>query len=141
MTTILLRKTARDTFTALDGPASESIARIPPGDVVRADIKRIRNIDHHRKFFALLHLIFQNQTMYADFEDMREDITIAAGHCTQRKRPDGTVVVRAKSIAFDKMDQTAFEQFYDRVIDIVCREIIPRLNKDDLRRELEAFAA
>lgn len=141
MTTIVLRKTAPDTLVAIDRVASDSLARIPPGDVVRAEIRRIRNIDHHRKFFALLHLIFQNQTVYSDIDDMREDITIAAGHCSRRHMADGTIIVRAKSIAFDKMDQTAFEDFYERVIDIVCREIIPRLNKDDLRRELQGFAA
>ena len=39
------------------------------------------------------------------------------------------------------MSQDEFDKFYERVIDIVVSDIIPGLSREDLKRELQEFAA
>jgi hypothetical protein len=122
-----------------DERARETLARVKDGDYVLVDVKRLRNPRHHRKMFALLNLIFENQSRYHSIDDMLGAIKVFLGHTRTVRMRDGREFVLPKSIAFDKMDQTEFEVFYARVIDCVISEIIPRLSRKDLERELLEF--
>lgn len=119
----------------------EAMDTIADGAMLMVEVKQPRNIDHHRKMFALLNLIFKNQSHYRTQDEMLDAIKVYVGHCDFMYLRDGSTVARPKSISFAKLDQLAFNEFYDRVIDVVCQYIIPNLDREDLKRELEAFAA
>ena len=125
----------------IDDIGREAIRRVPMNATVSVEVKRPRNPEHHRKLFALLSLIYQNQTLYSTVEDLLDAIKIHVGHAKALKLRDGTAVMVPKSISFSTTDQTAFEEFYSKVIDCVVTEIIPGLDKADLERELMEFAA
>ena len=59
-----------------------------------------------------------------------------AGYSTVARTRDGKEIHIPKSISFSAMDQSAFDAFWDRVVTVVCEQIIPRLSRDDLEREL-----
>ena len=115
---------------------------MPPiklGDTVKVKITsvRTRSQKHHRKFFALMGLIFKNQETYETLDDLVYAIKIATGHRKTYTKGDGTPFHAPRSIAFNSMDQIGFNAFYDKVITLICQKIIPGLDENDLRREIE----
>ena len=122
-----------------DEAASAALAKLKLGADVQVEIKRPRNILHHRKFFALMQLVYQNQEHYDSIEHLIAALKTAVGHCDLVPGKGGTLIALPKSIAFHNMDQTAFEEFYDRCIDIVAKHFLPGVDRDELRREVEEF--
>ena len=104
-------------------------------------ITRPRNLQHHRKFFALCDLIARNTDKVDDVDDLVFRLKIATGHCRRHLKSDGTVLYEPRSISFASMDQTEFDAFYERCLDIICAHIIPDLDKNEVEREVMAFIA
>ena len=85
------------------------------------DVKQERNPQFHKKFFALLNMVFDNQEIFEDVEQMRRDLTIEAGFYNEYRSFRGEIKKEAKSISFAKMDQIEFDRFYDKFADAVIR--------------------
>jgi len=113
------------------------------GEILEVEIRRVRNPQHHRLFFALMSLVWEqidDQERFPTIEDLVTEIKILTGHYTRR---DMVVegkrypVLTPKSISFAALDQTEFSAFFDRVCDWVVTDILPGVSRDDLREELE----
>jgi hypothetical protein len=139
MPTTLFRKTLGSSLSPLYDAARDALRPVPVGAVIMVTWKRPRNLKHHNKFFALLDLIFRNQSLYATLDDLRDAITVYVGHAEVMILRDGREVHRPKSIAFHKMDQDQFDQFYAAVIQVVAEKILPGVDQKDLERELLDF--
>jgi hypothetical protein len=137
-TTIILQKGV-SLLKACDEQGEGVLASIPHGDLVKAQIIRSRNLAHHRKFYALCNLIARNTDKVDDVDDLVFRLKIATGHCRRHVKADGTVLYEPRSISFTSMDQTQFDAFYNRCLDIVCAHIIPGLNKVEIEREVLEF--
>ena len=125
MTEIFLRK-----IQGVLVPDSESdvekLASIASGETIRADIKRPRNIGYHRKYFALLDVLFdifepdiaehKGKPVLKNRERFRKDIAIATGHYELVVNIKGEVRAEAKSISFSAMDDAEFAQLYRSTI-------------------------
>lgn len=131
---LLLVKNESAMIAAYDSDA-DKLARFGQGEMVLCKITRPRNIKFHRKFFALLNLVFHNQEAYTNIEDLREVLIIAAGFYTLRQNLDGVWQKKADSISFANMDEDTFSDLYNKVIDVVVKWI--GCDRDDL---LEAVA-
>lgn len=92
------------------------------GNQYKVDARKARNPDHHRKGFALINVIFENQERYTTLEDMLVELKLKTGWYTEHIRSDGELIYVPKSISFADMDQTQFEEFYDRVTRIAIEE-------------------
>lgn len=114
-----------------DHLAAEDLRGLKNGETVRAQITRPRNAGHHRKFFALMKVVFDNQSRYPTLKHLVDAIKLAIGHCDERK-VDGKDIVVLRSISFAKLDQSGFEQFYDRVLDLVLTKILPHVARSDI---------
>lgn len=126
----------------VDPRSAEIWADLPRGKVLRAKVQQPRNVQHHRKLFALLGVVFPHQEHYATVEGLLDGIKLATGHTREVVNAEtGEHHLSPASIAFDKMDQDAFEQFYDRAVDLICRRIIPGLGRSDLEREVNEVLA
>jgi hypothetical protein len=132
---LLFRKTLSGLKPADEG-AEEALRKVPLDKVVAVKIKRPRNLGHHRKFFALLKIVFENQEVYASEQALLAAIKIATGHCVPLVLADGTRAFVPSSISFASMDQTEFEAFWDKVVTLVCAKIIPNLKREDLEAEI-----
>jgi len=138
---ILCRKTLSGHLCPIDDAGKEAVGRLPVDDLVQVEFRRPRNLGHHRKFFALLNLIYMNQTRYHSPEDLLDAIKVYAGHSKVLRMTDGREVHTPLSIAFSAMDQTEFDIFWNRVVTTVCERIIPNLSREDLERELLELCA
>lgn len=142
MATLLLRKRMGGTLEPVDDAGRDALARIKAGEIVRAEVRKPRNVGHHRKWWALVSLIYQNQTRYKSPEELDDAIKVMIGHCSTMVLRDGTTVKVPKSIAFHNLDEIDFSQkFYEPAIKMICEEIIAGLDEGELRNELMDLAA
>jgi len=125
------------------------LGKIKVGQPVRVTLKRVRNYEFHRKYFALMKFAYDhweqphNEVAVKDFDRFRKDIIILAGYYEQTLRLDGTTRVEAKSIAFHNMDEDEFEKLYNASVEVIRRYIFNDIDPDEMGYmldELESFA-
>ena len=115
---------------------AEQMQKLKQNTEYRFDVKQARNVEFHRKFFALIKLGFENQEEYVNIEHYRKIITMKAGFYETIETLKGTVYL-PESISFDKMDQTTFEDVFSRVLDVIAKELDTA--EEDIRNELNSF--
>lgn len=122
-----------------DEVGQEALRKLGNGELVTVEFRKSRNIKHHRLFWALMSIVHQNMDhdRYPTVEDMTSAIKIAAGLRTRIELPNGEVGFIPGSIAFHKMDQAAFSEFYDRVCDLIAKHFLPGVESEALKDEVE----
>jgi len=128
-------------------PASESdreqLRKIKTGQPCRVTLRRVRNYEFHKKFFALMQFAYDNwepphnEVAHKDFDRFRKDVTILAGYYDQTLRLDGETRVEAKSIAFHAMSEDDFEKLYVACIEVITKYVLRTYSGDQLRAVLE----
>ena len=119
-----------------DVQAEEALRSVGQGEVVALVLKRPRNSKHHRKFFALLKLVYENQEHYESMDALLIALKVALGHCFPVILRTGQTAYVPKSISFAKMSQDEFEVFYEGVVKIVVTKFLPGVNREDLEAEI-----
>lgn len=116
------------------------------GKIYKAKITLARNIDFHRKYFALINCAwsYQNEKTTAHFKEsvecFRKTVEIAAGHCdTAYSISRKEWIEIPKSIAFDKMDEAEFMDLYERVKDVLFSVFLRGISEYDFMRNLSNF--
>ena len=100
------------------------------GTWLRIETAVPRHGKHHRKFFALLQLIAENSETYDTVEKALVAVELIVGHFEPAIHPEtGELLQVPKSIAFESLDQDAFDAFYSAAIDGVLRHILPQFDQ------------
>lgn len=134
-----MKYTFKKTFNGLI-PTSDCkpYNKLEIGQELELEIKGTRNVKFHRLFFALINLAFENQSHYTNPDELRNDLTISAGHYeTRTNYITGEEIIYAKSIKFSKMDNNEFKIIYNDVLDQVWKLL--GASKEDIIKELEQF--
>jgi hypothetical protein len=120
--------------------------RLKFDEVYRVDIVKARNIDFHRKYFALINIgweyLNEEQTKFFkyDREGFRKCVQIAAGYYTLTysiKRKEW--VEESVSISFEKMDELEFQDLYNKVRDVIFSLIEDNVSEDEFLFNLADF--
>ena len=119
-----------------DEAAEAILSKCRESELVAVEVKRGRNLAHHRKFWKLMSLVYENQTHYKSPEEVCAAFKVAVGHCDYVQTSRGLVGI-PRSISFQKMDQTVFDGFYQQAVDYLCTEVIPGMDSETLEREVE----
>lgn len=121
-----------------DVAGEEMLSKIAMGKFVTVEIKQPRNIKHLRLYWALVGIVWENidGDRYPTTDDLHAAIKISAGLRTRIELPDGTVGFIPGSIAFDKMEQVEFDQFFNKVCDLVAKYFLPGVSSEALRNEV-----
>ena len=112
---------------AADEASANALRRMKVGKVVRVEVTTPRNVAHHRKFFALLNLVWSSAGDWSSLEVLLDELKKNIGHYEmlgETMDPETGEVVRIaklKSISFAKMDQLEFDAFYERCLKELCR--------------------
>lgn len=115
------------------------------GETYSVEIKVARNVDFHRKYFALIAYAweFLNEQETARFktkDNFRKYLEMAAGHCDVIFHPRLQEFVEIpKSISFGSMDNTAFSELYQGVKDAIFSIIGNRVSEEEFERLLIDF--
>ncbi len=106
------------------------LKKIKVGSVVKAKIVQPRNVKFHRKFFAMLNaawdcLTEQQRDNLHSKDNFREQLLITSGFVEPLYDMYGQKFLeRAKSISFAKMDEPAFSEVYNRVLDTILTLLV-----------------
>lgn len=119
----------------VDDAAKEVIQKLGHGEIMAVEIKRPRHLAHHRRFFAMLQIVFQNQGFYKSLDDLLDVCKLSIGHYRTVRTREGDVKI-PMSISFAALDQDSFEDFYSRACDWVVQDVIPGLARHDLDEEV-----
>lgn len=119
--------------------------RLKVGDTVLCSIKRPRNYEFHKKFFALLrltvtnlpHLIQQQMKIFTE-EDMLDCLKVDLGLYTTVLH-GGKQIIKTGSISFAKMDESEFERFFQRSVDVILRIYLSGTDRHALIEEIDKF--
>lgn len=122
-------------LTATDEESEAFMRGVKLGQCIEVKPRKPRNIGHHRKFFGLLNLVFENQEIYPSLDVLLDAVKIGIGHAYSVQVGKQTYLV-PKSIDFASLDQVAFEGFYNRAVDWLLAEVVPGTNRADLEREV-----
>lgn len=125
-----------------DADAQDWMERVKTGQVMRAEIKLMRNGGFHRKFMAMLNTAYANhewpeiETKWGkaqcSFDMFRKYVTVRAGHYKVDLTPHGEPRVIPKSISWAKMDQPTFEKLYSDVLDVILQEFLTNWKSGDM---------
>ncbi len=118
---ITLIKTLNGAFKLAYNSDYELAKKVPLNEPIVFEWSKPRNLKFHKKFFALLNMVYENQEQYNNIEHLRKDLTISAGYYDLRFNIEGVEVQEAKSISFAKMDDNEFSEFYNRIVDVVVK--------------------
>lgn len=137
---VFLRKREDGSFVPEYGNDYDQVKKINVGTEVKAKITNPRNPKHHRKFFALLRLVKLNLPeeleIFQNGDLLLNEIKIQLGHFEMYLSVDGNAYYKEKSISFGSMDQTEFEEFYSRTIDVVLKYFLKGTDREELIKEV-----
>jgi len=113
------------------------------GDILQAKALDQRNVQHHRKFFALIRIVYDNMPEQFDShfptqDDLRHELIKRAGFYKEYIDLKGNKQYRAESISFDSMGQKRFDELYSKVLDVVVQWFL--FDRDVLEGEIMQFA-
>lgn len=116
------------------------------GEIYKAKIAIARNINFHRKYFALINCAwaYQNERTTKHFKNnvecFRKTVEISAGHCdTVYNLSLKSWVDIPKSIAFDKLKQEEFEDLYERVKDVLFTTFLKGIDEEEFLNNMIDF--
>src|SRR3990167_4436227 len=121
-----------------DDAAVKFVGRLKLHELVAVEATRPRNLAHHRKFWKLMEIVAHNQQHYKSAEEVCAAFKVAVGHCDFVQTKHGLVGI-PRSISFAKCDQTKFDAFYSQAVEYLTTEVVPGLDRDDLRAEVESM--
>ena len=123
----------------------EEKKRLGVGNIVKCKIVIPRNYKFHKKFFALVRLVFENLSEYTARElevhneqDMLNRIKYDLGMYDVFKIGND-VVMQLHSISFSAMDNTEFDRFYNLTLDLVLKKYLRGNTREELLNEINDF--
>lgn len=108
--------------------------RLKEGDLFWADGGTQRSLRHHRLYWATCNFCAEHSDYTA--KQVHTIFKARTGRFDLLKLADGQILHNYHSIAFAKMDEEQFSAFHDDVIRVICTDILPGVQRADVRREL-----
>ncbi len=91
--------------------------------VYLAEIKQPRNLKHHKKYWALCTLVYENSEGFTGTENVSDWLKLKVGDVDYIEVTEERTCVKPRSINFESMDQEEFSKFWDRVLPFVCERL------------------
>lgn len=145
---IELVRTAAGHLAPVGEDGRARIGKLAPGEIVLADVRRPRNLGHHRKAMALFRFAFDRwepgeaeiggERARKSFDVFRRELVIAAGYYEVVLGLDGAPRLEALSLRFDAMDQETFTEVYEAVVSVLTGGILHGMTKDEAQRLADA---
>lgn len=134
MSTDIIVKAVPGGLMAVNAIEAEKLEQFR-GKEFKATISIPRNLDFHRKYFALLGVARDMADTELNAEQFRAYVTCGAGYCDFITDREGGVVAVPKSISFASMDDSAFERLYNDTVSFICQTWV--MDENQLRQIAE----
>lgn len=113
----------------------QDLVPIKMGDEVINRFYSERNIKALRYLWGLVHLVADNTDRYLDKDEAMEDLKLRAAFTRVLTDKDGKLELRPRSLT--RVSDEELRVLTAKIIDIICRELLPGMKHDHLRREVE----
>ena len=119
---IWVAKKQTQIIVATDDWSREIIAKLPVNKPFQAAFRQRRNLAMHRKLWALIHTVWQSTggnwlTPYETLKELKRRMGFYEDIVDQST---GFAYREYRSISFAKMDQTAFNTFFEQALEHMC---------------------
>jgi hypothetical protein len=125
---------------AIDEHGIGILRKIKVGEVIQCELNKPRNLAHHRKFWALLNVVWQAAGEWSSPYGLLIELKVRLGLVQEVIiRSTGELVRVPKSISFAQMDQVEFDIFYEQALNALCEMaggIEPAALRDEVIAEL-----
>jgi hypothetical protein len=125
---------------AVDEEGLELLGALKPLRDVKVEIKRSRNPQHHRLFFAILKFVQMHCPLFEgrSIDSIKDAVKLATNLAYLRiDRETGRRYYVLRSMSWDAMDQTRFNRFFDDAcVAIAQRWMPPGTTPEAVRNEL-----
>lgn len=122
-------------------PAHDSdydlLKKLKVNEIYKCEIVQPRNLAFHKKFFALIKMLYDNQDRYSNIDHLRHDLIIEAGYYELRYNIHGVEIYEPKSISFANMKQDEFDKLYSAVVDVIVKYF--NFDREDIAQNVEQF--
>lgn len=108
----------------MDEDGQLMLAAWPMGKRVMVDVHVPRNPGHHRLMFAIFKMLADSGLWDGDQEAFLDWAKYATGWVRVAVSHTGQAITVPKSIAFESMDQTAFRDFFDKLMAAVVERLL-----------------
>ncbi len=126
----------------VDPISEEDLQKVPLAKDVLVTVRSPRNIRQFRMAWVLAAKVAASCDFLQDSEDGMDWLKLKARHVKYIQDPKtNQVSIIPKSIAFASLSQDDFKRVFDRMIFIVCSEVIPGMDESELRAEISAMVA
>lgn len=124
----------------VDEISSDALMHVPGGKEVLVTVRAPRNPRQHRLAWALAQKVSEACDWLPDAESAMDWLKIRCRHVRIVHNPaTGHSFIVPKSIAFASLNQQSFSRLLNRMVYVICSEIVPGLSEADLRSEIEAM--
>lgn len=125
-------------FAAADNETVAALAKIAKGDHVTLRKTKSRSSDQNRLYWALLKHVAE-ASHFETAERLHVALKLALGRYDLMAMPNGKVVPVPHSTSFDSMTHDEFGKYFDEVVGVICRDILPGMDSADLIAEVESM--
>lgn len=127
-------------LVCLDEMSAEELSRIDPKAELLVTVKTPRRVRQFRFAWALAKKVSDACDFLPDAEAAMTYLKLKAHHAHILVDPKtGETYLTPKSIAYESLSQQAFDRILNRMVFIVCNEIVPGLSSKALRDEILAM--
>lgn len=119
-----------------DPMAQEDIDQFAINALLLASLSCPRTIEALRFLWGVVHKTVENTDIWLDKDAAMDDLKRRAHYTkTLYDRKTNELVARPKSLKHISSEQLRL--LTDRIMDIICADVLPGMKKNDLRREIE----
>lgn len=93
-----------------------AVDKLDIGETLTFSWKAPRSPQFHRRHFAVLAAMFEQQDQFQDADAFRMWVQVGAGFCDLMPGPKGKPVAMPKSIKWDRLDDVEFAEHHAAVI-------------------------
>ena len=141
MAEIYLRRTLAGLAPA-DDEAGTALRKIPVGSVVKADVRRPRSLQQHRRYWLLCSLVAENHEQLQTRDQVHDVLKLLTGlYTVVALKSTGEVLRVPRSISFGEMSQEDFDDYYRRACDAVVEHLLPGVQLNEVREEVLRLVA
>jgi hypothetical protein len=121
-----------------DAAAEAALSKIPLGETVMVKLDLSRSNPQNKLYWGII----SHVAVAAGYESDRalhQALKVALGYFDVVRLPNGKALACPQSTAFDAMSADEFQTYMDGAIRLICSEIVPGTNGDDLIRDVQAM--
>jgi hypothetical protein len=137
-----LKKHSDGSFHPVDEHSQEESIKVPYGALIKCEFIKNRNYGNLQRYHVAIDVAWKNmldeyRERFSSKDKFRKFVEGMAGHCTEYKLKDGSIMRVVDSISYESIkSEDEFNEIFDRVLDVLIK-FTPAWTKEDFVNVVE----